>query len=1007
MSLKQALRALLLALALTGGGVARAAEVSAEAKSQFTISDFSAPIQFSYGDWKDNIQVADKRVVLKSVGSQGGAGVKVQLNLDAYGNLSPVLRIKTNADNAAKMIQLQLTDASGFYGSWQFDLPDSSVGFVNVAPKDAAALEKPNLLRRDNQIVEGKLDLSHIVQYQLKGDWQKNTLDVEVESIVLVTPDAGMLAQRQVAQKADQSASDARAKALADETQRLAREREQKIKAYSRRSDRSPQVTHVSLVAPDLLAITIEAQRTILPVMTKYEPQAGDEKREQKWKDGVVRQAYLYRNGKRVGRLQGSNLDWFFTSERMDGDPLLEFMADDVAIYTVKSGDDPAFSAGIKPASVSRKSVPQDVVLPGGMHPTRHNVYLKLPSRIMDGKNYSIKIDKLNVKNGDLNFKADLKSVRTEAVHVNQIGYRPDDPVKRAFLSIWTGTGGPYTYSSDLTFSLLDDATGQSVMSGKVERILDVDGKEELWTKPPKNYAGTAVYRMDFSSFSKAGTYRVYVDGIGCSYPFEIGKSTWEKAFLIQMKGLYNQRSGVELGPPYTEFKKPRDFHPDDGTVVTRSTYDVMTKGFNAYADIAKLNTGEAVKNAWGGYHDAGDWNPRRVTHMYTTLAQLELCDLYPSYFNSLKLNIPPMDGVPDMITEALFEIDCFRRLQLPDGAMPYGIETDGDPLAGEVSWLSTMHCYVLAPNLRDSWLYAAVAGRAAKVLKPFKPELAKVYEESAARAFKWAEAEMARKIAAGDKLDKKTYWDAFDARVLSSLVLYDITDDQSYHDIFKQQTCLKTPGSEAAAWGVAIQCDPIFLYARMDASRTDPKLRETARSTVIALAERSLKYASGNAFNITQRERGRPMFAGFFSTSGGTELVRAHYLTGNSRYLAGAVQSCQFQSGCNPNNIVYTTGVGANPVKVPLELDARSTGQPVPVGLTVFGNSDYFNWPNSFWDGNLKMVNKPEFIWPEAHQWPPSEAYFDVWILVSANEYVIDTWAPNVLVWGYLSARQ
>jgi endoglucanase len=463
----------------------------------------------------------------------------------------------------------------------------------------------------------------------------------------------------------------------------------------------------------------------------------------------------------------------------------------------------------------------------------------------------------------------------------------------------------------------------------------------------------------------------------------------------------------VELGPPYTDFRKPRDFHPDDGAVVTRSAYNVLSSGGPyAYADMVKADTGQVVKDAWGGYHDAGDWNPRRVTHMSTTLAQLELCELHPRYFNALRLNIPPTDGVPDVISEALFEIDCFRRLQTPDGAVPYGIETEGDPSSGQVSWLATQHCYVLAPNIRDTWLYAAAAGRAAKVLKPLKPQLATIYLDSAVRAFKWAEAELARKRAAHEPMEKKDYWDAFDARNLSSLILYDLTGHKAYHDVFMQDTCLKQPGSPVAIWGFNIQCDAVFLYARMDPARTDPKIRQNARAAVLSVADRSLEYANGNAFNITQREPGRPMFAGFFSTSGGSELVRAHYLTGKLEYLKGAVQSCQFQAGCNPNNLVYTTGLGANPVRVPLELDARSSGQAVPIGLTVFGNSDYYNWRDSFWDINLRFVNKPDFLWPDAYSWPLTEAYFDTWVLVSTNEYVIDTWAPNVLVWGYLSAR-
>ena len=217
----------------------------------------------------------------------------------------------------------------------------------------------------------------------------------------------------------------------------------------------------------------------------------------------------------------------------------------------------------------------------------------------------------------------------------------------------------------------------------------------------------------------------------------------------------------------------------------------------------------------------------------------------------------------------------------------------------------------------------------------------------------------------------------------------------------------MRDPNADLYQYGKAIQSDAAFFYARLDDAKADRELKSRARAGIVRLAENSLRYGAGNAFNLTNAERGRPMFAGFFSTSGGKELVRAHYLTGNAKYLQGVVQSCQFQSGCNPNNLVYTTGLGANPVRVPLELDARGSGQPVPPGLTVFGNADYYSFPNSFWDINLKLVNKPEVIWPDAYNWPLTEAYFDCWILVSTNEYVMENWAPNVLVWGYLSAQR
>lgn len=441
--------------------------------------------------------------------------------------------------------------------------------------------------------------------------------------------------------------------------------------------------------------------------------------------------------------------------------------------------------------------------------------------------------------------------------------------------------------------------------------------------------------------------------------------------------------------------------------MVTRASFDVLEKGQYNMSELPATDTHEAITNAWGGYHDAGDWNPRRVTHMLTTMAQLELAEILPGYFDKLKLNIPPTEGLPDIVTEALWEIDCFRRIQLPDGGIPYGIESQTDPGSGEVSWLSTQHLYVLAPNMRDSWLYAAVAGRAAKVLRPLRPELARVYEDSAVRAFAWGEADHAKKVAAKTLDQVKDLWMAVDARNLSALVLYDLTGDHAYHDVFMQDTCLAHPGEDLCAWGSHIQTDAAFLYARMDEARADPQIRQAARAAVLKLADDSLAYAAGNAFNVTCREKGRPMFAGFFSVSGGMEVARAHFLTGKPEYLAGAVESCQFGLGCNPGNLVYTTGLGSNPVRNPLHLDARSSGQPAPVGLTVFGNADIWNFRGSFWDINMQFVNKPDHLWPNVYDWPLQETYFDVWLLVSTNEFVIDTWQQNVFVWGYLAARK
>ncbi|MDQ3813321.1 MAG: glycoside hydrolase family 9 protein, partial [Armatimonadota bacterium] len=517
------------------------------------------------------------------------------------------------------------------------------------------------------------------------------------------------------------------------------------------------------------------------------------------------------------------------------------------------------------------------------------------------------------------------------------------------------------------------------------------------------NFNKTDVARLDFSSFATPGRYRVVVEGVGCSYPFEIGADVWRRAFWVQMKGLYNQRSGMELGPPYTDFKKPRDMHPADGYRVTQTKYRAVEKGGEAWAEIPGGDTGEAA-DGWGGYHDAGDWNPRRVTHMKVTMAQLEVFEMFPDYFEKLKLNIPETKGVPDILGEAIWEFECFRRLQHADGGVGYGLESKGDPLPGEVSWLNSFASYALAPDYASSWFYAAVGARLSHDLAQYDAGRAATYRESAVRAFAFAEQDFARDKAAG-LIEKRKTWDAIDFRNLATLELYRLTREAQYHELFLQDSVLKDDKPELFAWGKHVQRDHAFLYARLPEGLGDAALKKKAVAALETMAGRALTYAGNNAFNLTTPDKGKPQAFGFYGAPDATDLTRAHFLTGKSEYLAGAVQATQFDSGCNPSNIVYTSGLGANPIKHPFKLDTRRTGQAAPLGLTPYGNIDFERWHDN-------MITWPitwylsKYTTPDPYAWPTHESYWDLGAWPMLEEYTVDVWVPNIQIWGYLAAR-
>lgn len=131
--------------------------------------------------------------------------------------------------------------------------------------------------------------------------------------------------------------------------------------------------------------------------------------------------------------------------------------------------------------------------------------------------------------------------------------------------------------------------------------------------------------------------------------------------------------------------------------------------------------------------------------------------------------------------------------------------------------------------------------------------------------------------------------------------------------------------------------------------------------------------------------------------------LVRAHRLTGESKYLRAAILSCQHGAGANPPNLCYTTGVGVQHHLRMVHEDAYVSGQPLPPGLTVNGPFDPRNAVLPRHAAAVKNFRK--FVYPQAETWPTLESYFDVGVFSPMSEFTVHrNIAPNAYVWGYLA---
>jgi endoglucanase len=948
------------------------------------ISDFDQPFLFAYLSWDKKVTVADGHAVLRGITNQGGAGFNQALDLTGIAARSPGLRLRVGQDNKAGALRVVLIDAKGSTATWTFSLAEAGSDWRLLVPSSGGDLAHPDAREK------GDIDLAKITQWQLQGDWVGGkALDVEVDTLLLAAEaEVPVLAERRA--KLRQAEAAAKRKAIED----LAA-----AKAAITHTPQSPWVENIGTVAPDVLAITIRAQDVVPGGLEPYVKQDGDTIA----KEG--RLTAVSRGGKRLGLLLGAQLDTLSKPEGISGDALLEPLVTDADTWSISSTSDANFATALKPTEVWRKSKPVDWAMGGDRFAMRHVVYLHLPQPLHLGAAYHLDLSHLNLRTLAQEFTYDPATTWSEAVHVNQIGFRPDDPAKRGFVSLWRGNGGKQTYAPGLAFNVIAE-DGTVAYSGTLE-LAKAAEQTEAMGRAPRNWNNTDVWRFDFAQVTKPGTYRVSVAGVGCSYPFKIADDVWEKALLVQLQGFYNQRSGIELGPPYSEFRRPRDHHPADGAQVFQSTCSPLDVDANDEARMHGLEKGKTdtlVPEAWGGYHDAGDWNPRRITHMQNnTELLLELAVLFPAYVDRLAWPLPDQQRAPALLKEVMFEVDCFRRLQLPDGSVRFGIETNGDPRAGEVSWKSTMPMYVFAPDPWSGFIYTAMAARLAGVLERHDPTLAATYRDSALRAMTWSDAKW-REIRGEPRLAKR--WNISDDRNFAAIELYRLTGDTRWRDVFLEETVLTAEKPELFQWGKHIQQHAAFAYTLLPDNLADPVLKERAKQATIAMAERAMAYADGNAFNLASADRGKPMMQFFYSVPQTKDMLRAHHLTGDAKYLAAALRSTVFAAGGNPMNMTYTVGVGHDWPHHPLKLDARSTGQPAPLGQTIYGNCDFTVWTDGFHLPPWVFVHLDRISTPAARTWPIPEAYFDIFLYPGQTEYTVEGFGENAYAWGYLAAR-
>ncbi|HBC86395.1 MAG TPA: hypothetical protein DCZ94_05515 [Lentisphaeria bacterium] len=591
-----------------------------------------------------------------------------------------------------------------------------------------------------------------------------------------------------------------------------------------------------------------------------------------------------------------------------------------------------------------------------------HYAYLKLPFPLQNGKSYAVK--QADGRTGSFVFD-DRKTVN-RAIKVNQAGYLEDAPQKFAYLGAWIPSVGAVDYSAYPEFKVLKAADMSEAFSGKI--ALRAKDEKKWGYNGGQSYSGEDVYEMDFSTFKTPGKYFIYVPGLGRSWDLEIGKNAIGEAFYTAARGMYHQRCGCALDAKHTAWTRGLCHPPPvygckliggGGNWFLESGDKAAKNSNNFDFEIIKQTTDLTQKyDIWGGWHDAADYD-RGEYHHRPIWDMLGLYEINPKAFTDGQLDIPESgNGIPDIIDEAKYGIDLWKRSQDKDGGVSGRVETTQHPGKRQMPEFEKLNFSRSIPTRQCTMYYAASAAMFARIVKDFDKKMSEEYCNSAIAAYRWAsdpknsrentELEIMLKNEKTKKEEKtKLIYKGKDERLClaglhAAVNLYVVTGDAAFlkdaEEKFAKDSIRQFkswPNYLIVQWG-------LFEYAWLDLKGANEEMRKTAKNELLAFADQELEPQKKSPYrNFWHDGKSRAWGSGVPSTWAKYAIL-AYFLSKDEKYKSSALMNLDFQMGCNPLGMVQTTGIGkVFPCEIQ-DMESRADGidEPVP-GITTYGIVD------------------------------------------------------------------
>lgn len=504
-----------------------------------------------------------------------------------------------------------------------------------------------------------------------------------------------------------------------------------------------------------------------------------------------------------------------------------------------------------------------------------------------------------------------LHSQVTEDIKVNQVGYFIGAPKQASVIG-----------TSASSFNLRDANTGNTVFTGELPAAT-------FW-----NETNESVKTIDFTSFDQPGEYKVFISGVGESFPFEINGNVLDQVSKEAVRYFYYNRASTALLPQHAgNFARPGG-HFDTEVVVCDNPFSGGRPAGSTFSSP-------------GGWYDAGDYNKYLLTAGISTYTLLSTYEQYPDYVTNMSLNIPESgNNIPDLLDECLFEIDWLLTMQDTDGGVYTKLTNPG--FGGFT--MPDQHDdenglrYVCGKNTSATLQFAATLAAAYRIYESVDSELEPGerarWKTAALEAWNWAQTNPnvdAKQCGCGIETGAYPDNDQRDEFVWASAELYLATGDISYYNRYNfRNQSVSVPNWQQGKESLGIIS--LLLNKEMLSGQALSDY-DAILSNFTARANNLSGIYQNHPYQIMMRNNW-PWGSNGEAGNQSFITLTAYKLTQNQAYLNAATANVDYILGKNTTSYSWFTGFGTKQVQDAHHRISGGDGIPEPVPGMVFGGA-------------------------------------------------------------------